>query len=98
MKFHCQRWHQLRYDRPELRSGPIARVTSLPERMKVTLAVYDVQGKRVRTLVDAMLEEGRQERVWDGKDSRGRPAASGVYFYRLETADQKLTRKMLLLK
>jgi hypothetical protein len=71
---------------------------TLPERTKVTLAVYDVQGKRVRTLVDAMLEEGRQEWVWDGKDSRGRPAATGVYFYRLETADRKLTRKMLLLK
>jgi hypothetical protein len=71
---------------------------TLPERAKVKLAVYDVQGKRVRTLVDAMLEEGRQERVWDGKDSRGRPAATGVYFCRLETADRKLTRKMLLLK
>jgi uncharacterized glyoxalase superfamily protein PhnB len=71
---------------------------TLPGRMKVKLVVYDVQGKRVRTLVDATLEEGKQQWAWDGKDSRGRPAASGVYFYRLETADRKLTRKMLLLK
>ena len=71
---------------------------TLPERAKVKLAVYDVQGKLVRTLVDATLGEGRQERTWDGKDTRGNPAATGAYFYRLETADRKLTRKMLLLK
>jgi trimeric autotransporter adhesin len=71
---------------------------TLPERTRVKLAVYDVQGKLVRTLVDAMLSEGRQERTWDGRDTSGKPVASGVYFYRLETTDRTLTRKMLLLK
>jgi hypothetical protein len=71
---------------------------TLPERTRVTLSIYDVQGKLVRTLVDDMVEEGYQERVWDGEDASGNQVGSGVYFYRLTTGDRTLTKKLVLLK
>jgi len=71
----------------------------LQERVTVTLAVYDVNGKRVKTLVDAELANaGRNEEVWDGRDETGRAVASGVYFYRLDAGGYRETRKMTLVK
>ena len=71
---------------------------TMPERSRAILAIYDVNGKRVRTLLDEMVEEGRQERVWDGKDASGSPVSSGMYFYRLTNGDRTLARKMILVK
>ena len=51
------------------------------------LQIYDIQGRLVRTLVNAPLDPGWHERFWHGRDDRGRDAASGVYFYRLTTFD-----------
>ena len=64
----------------------------------VTLAVYDVGGRLVRLLVDHDMEAGRHEAVWDGRAAGGAAAASGVYFYRLETPAFSGTRKMVLLR
>jgi len=64
----------------------------------VTLAVYDVAGARVRTLIDGTRTAGRHGEVWDGRDSNGQLVGSGVYFYRLRTDDAALTKKMVLLK
>jgi len=71
---------------------------TLAERAEVTLAIYDVKGRLVNTLVDGMVGEGYQERIWDGKDASGNPVGSGVYFYRLTAGDKTLTKKMVLLK
>jgi flagellar hook assembly protein FlgD len=68
------------------------------ERARATLSVYDVKGRLVRTLVDEMIGEGYQERVWDGKDASGSQVGSGVYFYRLTAGDKTLTKKMVFLK
>ena len=68
---------------------------------RVTLAVFDVRGRRVRTVVDQMLPAGDYVNVygWDGRDDRGRTATSGTYFYRLKTGDGfSEARKMMLLK
>jgi len=65
----------------------------LPVSGPVRLAVYDLLGRRVDVPVDGILKAGRHEINWDGKD---RP--SGVYFYRLITSDEVVTRRMTLLK
>jgi hypothetical protein len=64
----------------------------------VILAVFDAAGRRVAVLVDGRREAGQHVETWDGLDDRARPAASGVYFYRLTTPGETLTRKMVLLK
>jgi hypothetical protein len=71
---------------------------TLPERARVTLAMYDVKGTLVRRLVDETVGDGYQERIWDGKDANGSQVGSGVYFYRLTAGDKTLTKKMVLLK
>jgi hypothetical protein len=65
---------------------------------RVRLAVYDLQGGLVRTLVDDSQGSGGYSVDWDGSDDRGRRVASGVYFYVLEAAGERLTRKLVLLK
>jgi hypothetical protein len=63
----------------------------------VRLAVFDVQGRMVSTLVDGTLEPGRHQARWGRHDARGARATSGVYFVRLEACGQVSTRKMVLL-
>ncbi len=71
----------------------------LPESMPVQLRVYDVSGRLMRTLLaDQVMPAGLNEVVWDGKDSSGRGAASGIYFYQLEADKLVMTKRMILLK
>jgi hypothetical protein len=55
---------------------------SLVRPMEVHVAVYDVSGRRVRTLVDGDLPAGSRQILWDGHSERGAGAASGIYFVR----------------
>jgi len=74
---------------------------SLDKSERVTLAVFDVRGSRVRTIVDSVLPAGRYDQhfSWDGMSDRGIPANSGTYFFRLTTASGfSQTGKMTLLK
>jgi len=64
----------------------------------VTIAVYDVSGRLVRTLVHEHRAAGHYQEQWNGFDEAGRPVASGVYFYRMSAASFVETRKMILLK
>jgi hypothetical protein len=64
----------------------------------VVIRVFDVRGKRVRTLVDAVQSPGSKEVVWDGRDDQLRPAASGLYFCQLRVGDVVQTRKMVLVQ
>ncbi len=64
----------------------------------VRLAIYDVRGARVRTLVDGPQAAGTRLIPWDGTDGEGRLVPPGVYFYRLEADGSSETRKMVLVK
>jgi len=79
------------------RSSAIASF-SLPREGKARLAVYDLRGALVRTLLDEKLPAGEHRAYWDGRDGLGRPMASGVYFYRLEALGVSRTQKGLLLR
>ena len=65
---------------------------------RVKLEIFDARGSRVRRLLEGDLERNRHAVRWDGRDDSGRPAASGVYFYRLEAPDLTASRRMLLLQ
>ena len=64
----------------------------------VQLALFDVHGRRVRVLVDALLESGRYSVDWDGRDDRGGEVGSGVYVARLRVHSRVVSRKMTLLR
>jgi hypothetical protein len=68
----------------------------LPEAGQVRLAVYDVTGALVRTLVDGHVDAGMREVAWDGTDAAGREVASGVYVYRLTAKQGMVTKRMVL--
>ncbi len=65
---------------------------------RTNLAVYNVLGQRVKTLVDEVQIPGTHVVSWNGTDRFGRRVASGVYFYRLKRGDDSETKKMVLLK
>ncbi len=70
----------------------------LPAVASVSLRVFDLSGKLVRTLVAAEVPAGLHEAVWNGKDETGRQASAGVYIYRLKAGGFGETRRMTLVK
>jgi hypothetical protein len=93
---------------PRARLGPIfpnpfASSTSIAYSVatsgRVTLRVFDVKGRRVRTLVDGRVLGGRESVLrWDGKDDAGRGVASGVYFCALTSGPVTETKRVVLLR
>jgi len=65
---------------------------------QVSLRIYDVQGRAVRTLVNSYLTSGPRVMGWDGKDDAGRSLASGTYFLRLQGGGSYLNRTINLVK
>jgi len=66
----------------------------LPQATKVTLKIYDVLGKEIATLVDGQRNAGAHTVKFNAHSN----LSSGVYFYRLETGDMTITRKLMLIK
>jgi len=69
---------------------------SVPGATRVQLILYDVTGRPVAHLVDHLESPGPHEVAWSGNDDRGRPMASGVYWYRLTSAFGATTRRLVL--
>jgi len=80
--------------------NPVTRIRfDLARDGRVRLAVYDVAGRMVRTLVDKELQAGpNHEVVWNGLDDAGQRVSTGVYFYRLDAGDDTMTKKMVVMK
>ena len=70
----------------------------LPDQAKVTLGIYDLLGKQIKTLINQSQDAGNKMAVWDGTDELGRPVSAGVYLYQIQAGEFTQTRKMLLLK
>jgi hypothetical protein len=70
----------------------------IPRAEHVSLSVFDISGRLVRTLVEGKRAAGPNREVWDGKDAAGHVVSSGVYFYRLEAGGYVRTKRMVLLK
>lgn len=75
-------------------SGPLA--FNMPEGGEVTIDVFTVQGRKVRTLLSSYVGAGEHTFSWDGRTDAGGRAASGIYFYRLTTPENVLVRKVVL--
>jgi hypothetical protein len=71
---------------------------TVPEDSYVKLAVYDVAGRRIRTLIDKPLKANFYRVDWNGRNDAGRQVSSGMYFYRIQAGRHTQARKMLLLR
>jgi len=70
---------------------------SLDTSGRVLLEIYDVTGRKVRTLLDSYLTQGAFIH-WDGKDDRGLVVASGVYMYQIRFQNKSISRKMFFVR
>jgi|GEM_PF-1136525 len=79
--------------------NPVTHVVfDLPTVGVVDVVVFDVRGRRVRTLAQGPRGPGRHTVVWDGTDDAGRAVATGVYLCRLRSGSRVQAKKMLLLR
>lgn len=70
---------------------------TLPQAEMVDLRIFDASGRLIRTLIgDDLLEAGRHETLWSGRDDTGRAVETGVYFARLKTPSIMATRRIML--
>ncbi|MCG3118632.1 MAG: hypothetical protein ALAOOOJD_00872 [bacterium] len=70
----------------------------LPQAEWVKLAIFNVLGQEVITLMESKQNAGFHALSWNGRNQQGREVGSGVYFYKIVTGDRTLTRKMILLR
>ena len=79
--------------------NPLTKIAyGLPYAAQVSVKVYNITGQVVKTLVDSYQPAGRHLVTWDATNENGARVASGIYFYRFETAEFQKTVKMTLLK
>ncbi|NLP10956.1 T9SS type A sorting domain-containing protein, partial [bacterium] len=70
----------------------------LPQRQSVEIAVYNLLGEKVCTLLQGTLHPGVHRFTWNGRNASGSPLAAGLYFYRFSSRDCLLTKKMVILR
>ncbi len=79
--------------------NPVTRIHyDVPVESQINIEIYDLLGRRVKTLFNNTRTPGRYSIIWNGKDKFGKSVSAGVYFYQLQTTNYVQTRKMVLLK
>jgi aminopeptidase N len=87
------------YPNPFLQNGQTEIVYQIPQIFgphPTSIKIYNILGRHVATLIDRPLQGGLYKTTWDGKDMSGRTVASGVYFYRLESLNQFIEKKLVI--
>ena len=70
----------------------------IPKNSHVTITIYDMLGKQVKTLINQTQDAGYQSVVWDATNDYGRPVSAGIYLYQIQAGEYIQTKKMVLLK
>jgi hypothetical protein len=71
---------------------------ALPGEMEVGISITDILGREICDLSNGALEAGFHSITWDARTAKGRDVPSGIYFYKLKTAETELSGRMILLK
>jgi hypothetical protein len=88
----------LRAPEPNPSAGGVTLRFDLPLARSVELAVYTVQGRRVRVLASGSRAGGRHAVTWDGRDDAGLRVAAGVYYVRLQSDGREAVRRLVRLE
>ena len=70
----------------------------LPEQTFVGITIYDVLGRKVRTIVNEQQDSGQRSIIWNAKDKNGQPVSAGIYLYQMQAGDFVQTKKLILIK
>jgi hypothetical protein len=70
----------------------------LPRATRVRVAVYGVDGRALRTLVDGWMPAGRSDVAWDGRGADGAAGAAGIYFVQAESGGERATTRLVRLQ
>ena len=71
---------------------------ALPAKSHVTISIYDILGRKIRTLIDDIKPAGNHSAEWNGRNDQGVIVSTGIYFYRLKSDGLVESKKMLFLK
>ena len=71
---------------------------SIPEKSLVSIAIYDILGNQVKTLVNQNQDVGSRSVIWDATNDYGKPVSAGIYLYQIQAGEYMQTKKMVLLK
>jgi type IX secretion system substrate protein len=90
--------YELRQNYP----NPFNGVTTIPFELEkdgnVNITIYDVLGRKVKTLINKPYTFGKHEFIWDGLDVNGKVVSSGIYFYQIISDDFSKAKRLLLLR
>ena len=70
----------------------------LPEESYVSINIYDLMGRRIKSLINMHQDPGYRLIHWDATNDFGQPVSAGMYIYRIQAGQFRQTRKMGLLK
>jgi predicted outer membrane repeat protein len=70
----------------------------LPENSYVNVTVYDMLGRKVKTLINQTQDAGYRSVIWDATNDYGKPISAGIYLYQIQAGGYTSTKKMVLLK
>ena len=70
----------------------------LPENGIVTIIIYDMLGRQVKTLINQTQDAGYRSIIWDATNDYGKPMSAGIYLYQIQAGEYMQTKKMVLLK
>ena len=70
----------------------------LPEQTHVNITVYDMLGRKVRTIFNQQQAPGYKSLIWDATNDYGKPVSAGIYLYQIQAGEYMQTKKMVLLK
>ena len=70
----------------------------LSENSLVTITIYDMLGRKVKTLINQTQDAGYKSIIWNATNDYGKPVSAGIYLYQIQAGDYISTKKMVLLK
>ena len=71
---------------------------TIPNDSQITLKIFDVLGREIRTLSKGLYKVGQHSIIWDGRDDLGNLSSNGVYLYQIQAGSFQQVRKMMLLR
>ena len=70
----------------------------IPENSHVTITIYDMLGRKVRTILNLQQDPGYKSLIWNATNDYGKPVSAGIYLYQIQAGEYISTKKMVLLK